>query len=456
MNFNSYEFLLLFLPATLVVFHLVPPAARLPVLAGASLFFYGRAGITPLIFMLVSIVWGWATALAMHRFGARRSWLVAAVSVPLLILIVFKYMDFLLDSVGASQDFRTMVSLFIGIVLPAGISFYTFQIISYSVDVCDGKVEPEYNPLTLATYMSFFPHLVAGPILRYEYLGVQLARIAKESSLRIDWASGLKFLSIGLFGKVLVADVLGILVDKGLAPAFLASGTQSDTAFLILAYSFQIYFDFWSYSIMAIGLGKMIGIDLPANFLEPYISRSPKEFWRRWHVTLSYWLRDYVYLRIGGRENYARNIFVVFVLCGLWHGAGWNFVIWGAYHAVLVTGYHVSQSKWNRMPASVQTGLTFALVSLGWPLFFSDAAKFGQLLVKLGGFGNYGAAAVYSITNWIFLLMVGAFVFFCRERWWLYNETPRRILDHPATHAVLLSIAILFIPFSRTFIYFRF
>ena len=215
-----------------------------------------------------------------------------------------------------------------------------------------------------------------------------------------------------------------------------------------------IFFDFWAYSLMAIGLGKLFAIDLPVNFREPYQSASPGEFWRRWHVTLSFWLKDFVYLRLGGRDAYVRNIAIIFLACGLWHGAGWTFVLWGAYHAVLVIGYHLSRPLWDKAPRVLQILLTYGLVSLGWPLFFLDLDGYWMLLSALVDPAE--GAGIYSLKHWAFILPILAWVFFSKERVWLYNERPHWLFDNAPLHAVMALGALLFTSYSSTFIYFRF
>ncbi len=247
---------------------------------------------------------------------------------------MFKYLGFILDTVQAQPETRDHFWLFFSIVLPAGISFYTFEIVSYSLDVADKKIEPERDLLRFTSFATFFPHLIAGPIMRYADLRQQLQALQTTQVLKPNIVSGLKLLSIGLVFKIFVADFSGTRVAKASdLPLDQLSGIDQFTQ--VAFWSSQIYYDFWAYSVMAIGLGRLFCIELPVNFREPYLSRDPREFWQRWHVTLSYWLRDYVYIRMGGRESYVRNILIVFALVGLWHGAGWNFVAWGLYHALL-------------------------------------------------------------------------------------------------------------------------
>ena len=216
----------------------------------------------------------------------------------------------------------------------------------------------------------------------------------------------------------------------------------------------RIFYDFWAYSLIAIGLAKLISLDLPINFREPYQSHSPREFWRRWHVTLSYWLRDYLYIRIGGNNNYVRNIVIVFLACGLWHGAGWSFVVWGALHGGGVLLYHFNRRRWDSWPAFVKISLTYALISLSWPLFFMDIDRYVTLLKVL--VWSTDGAGIYTLKHWFFILPILAWMFFSKERVWLYNKKPIIIIDSPVIHSLMALIAIIFASYSDTFIYFRF
>jgi alginate O-acetyltransferase complex protein AlgI len=454
MNFNTLEFLLLFLPLILAVYHLLPGKMRLGFILLASLFFYGVSGLIPMYFMVASVAWGFFTALLFRRMSTKVA-TVISVSGPLAALFLFKYLNFAIETVGGSAELYDTFEFFLAVTLPAGISFYTFQILSYSLDVGDDTVPRERSFVKLATYICFFPQLIAGPIVRYGQINKQLDRVATERWLKVDVVTGMKFLSFGLFGKIFFADILGMLHKNHYVVDFLAVGTPLDAAFLCLAYSFQIYFDFWAYSIMAVGLAKLFGIDLPINFREPYMSLNPREFWRRWHITLSYWLRDYVYIRLGGNKNYTRNIFVVFAIVGLWHGAGWNFIVWGLYHALLVVGYTLTRQWWDRVPAAIQISVTFLMVSFGWPLFFADIYEYGHILLKM--VGHYGTGeGIYGIRHWAYLSIVAAWTFFVRESYWLYNTGRHWLFDSPLTHSATLFTALIFVSLSSTFIYFRF
>ena len=367
---------------------------------------------------------------------------------------MFKYLTFFMDTLNVGPEGRSHFWFFLSVLLPAGISFYTFEIISYSIDVADGKIEPDRDLLRFMSFATFFPHLIAGPIMRYADLRQQLSVLQSMPILKPNIVSGLKLLSIGLFFKVFVADICGMKVAKATGVP-LEQLTAIDQLTQIQFWSSQIYYDFWAYSVMAIGLGRLFCIELPINFREPYLSRNPREFWQRWHITLSYWLRDYVYLRMGGRDAYVRNILIVFALVGLWHGAGWNFVVWGLYHAILVIVYHFTKSVWERLPNPIAIALTFILVSFGWPLFFLSLEKYSLFLRHLAVAPWH--EPVYRLSDWLYLAAIGFITFGLRERYWLYNELGKlSVTNSPIVLAFLMFGGLLFLSSSSTFIYFRF
>ncbi len=453
MNFNTAEFLLLFLPVQVILFYVVRPRFRLFILLLGSIFFYGMSSDIAGFLLVNTILWaggiGYISSKMIHNSG----WLTLAIFPPFLLLFLFKYLDFTLTAVDPNDQLRSSFQFILKYALPAGISFYTFQIASYLIDVHDGKVEREKNPLVFAVFAAFFPQLIAGPILRFHELRDQLRFIAAERNLRPDFPRAFKFISVGLAYKIFLADVLRRFQETHDVSA---GGGSLDAAYAVLAYSFIIYFDFWAYSLMAIGLAKLFCIELPRNFLEPYKSTSPREFWRRWHVTLSFWLRDYVYLKIGGNTAYIRNIAIVFLACGLWHGAGWNFLIWGGYHALLVIAHHLAREPWGRLPGFVQITITFMFVSLGWPLFYNGIEEYGALISVLFAFQAPTDTAQFGYGDWLYLAIPALIVFATREDRWLFNENYNRFLDSPLFHAGLTGLSLMFLNFGRTFIYFQF
>lgn len=452
MNFNTLEFILLYLPIVIGLTYTVPPTWRLRVLLLASLVFYGISGLLPLAFLIASVLWGYAFALLFRRYHSTGA-LLAAVSLPLLTLFLGKYLRFTLDTIGAGDAVRTAFAPVLAIALPAGISFYTFKIISYELDVYDGKVKATSSLTLLASFFCLFPHLIAGPILRFADLQQQFTRLATERKLDADWNGAIKFFAIGLFYKTFFADMLRGLHES--YPLFAAANNYWDTWYYVLSYAFVIYFDFWGYSLMAIGLAKMVGIDFPRNFREPYMSASPKEFWRRWHITLSFWLRDYVYLKLGGNDRYVRNILIVFLVTGLWHGAGWNFVLWGGYHAVFVLLYHFSRRWWDAWPLLVQRCMTFMVVALGWPLFFLRPEGYVDLLARLFPTNTHWASS-FGLHHWLIMGAVAAWTFFIREDKLIFNTDRPRFLDNPVLLGLGAFISVLFLNYARTFIYFQF
>lgn len=452
MLFNSPEFLLIFLPAAFITYRFSPPAFRYYVLIGFSFLFYALSGFIPFVFMVLSIAWVFIGVFIVKN-APKYVRVCVLVSFPLFTLFMFRYLGFALETTGTYEILSPYFRFFLGVLLPAGISFYTFQIIGYAIDVADGHQEIESNPLRMITFISFFPQLIAGPILRYDQIKDQLTRVTTEKIVDIDWKKAIKFLAVGLVAKVFIADIFAQSND---VYATLKQPSAFDSLFLVFSYSFRIYFDFWSYSLMAIGLAALFGLELPRNFREPYNSLNPKDFWRRWHVTLSYWLRDYVYIRLGGMKHYARNILIVFALVGLWHGAGWNFIVWGLYHACFVLLYASFASYWDRLYRPLQIGLTFLIVSLAWPLFFTDFSGYVSILSTIFDPALW-TTTTFGLKKWFFLVAVGLLVFLVREDKWLFeSQGIYRFINSPLLHSLMLFAGILGTTWSRTFIYFRF
>ncbi|MHC8508300.1 MAG: MBOAT family O-acyltransferase [Rhodospirillales bacterium] len=456
MIFNDFTFLFVFLPAVLIAFYLPGlQAARYAVLTVASLVFYGMAGVEHAVVLAADVLWVY-WVVTRRGFRESRFMLAAAVVPPVLALVYYKYLGFLLRmfiGAEAAADSETF-SFFAGIVLPAGISFFTFQAVAFAVDRHRGEIE--VPPLDrFFTFITFFPQLVAGPILRLRDVAEPLSALTRFKPDEDFIARGIGYICLGLAVKVLLADTLGHnIADYREAPGALAAVSAWYTVF---AYSFQIYFDFYGYSLIAIGLGSFFGFRFPKNFDRPYNARNIRDFWRRWHMTLSYWIRDYLYVPLGGNRAYARNILIVMAVCGLWHGAGWSFIVWGLYHGVLVVAYHYTRGAYDRLPTLLQISLTFVLVSIGWVLFlfdFQDAAMFAQ--------SAFGAAETVtqagpSAEMWAGLGTAAAAAFFVRIE--PLAENTARGLRGLAAQAVLafVFVAVLFfIDRSETFIYFRF
>lgn len=457
MLFNDYRFLLIFLPLVLLAFFLAAPRdRRREVLILASLVFYGYAGIDHALILAMGVLWVYAATYADAIRGSR--WrLTLAILGPMSALFYFKYAGFAVDSLRLATDgvIGSSFALFDNVLLPAGISFFTFQMVAFAIDRYRGTIAVAPPLRSFALYVSFFPQLVAGPILRFDQVAGAIERLAGFAPSRRDIEAAIGFICFGLAAKVLGADALaGVMRSFVQNPAALG---LDGAWFVALGYSFRIYFDFYGYSLIAIGLGRLFGFHFPDNFLRPYEALNPRDFWRRWHITLSYWIRDYLYLPLGGNRRYAVNIAIVFALCGLWHGAGWNFVAWGLYHAGLVAGYRAVGPAWDRLPALLQRALTFLLVTLGWSLFLYDFEGAAALLQSLAGFGD-GTAASPTYGAWLLLAAVAAVCFGLHiERMALRDDRGGlRAVVYGGGLACLLFAAFVFIDRSQTFIYFRF
>jgi alginate O-acetyltransferase complex protein AlgI len=402
MLFSSPVFLFLFLPLALAGCALAPRALRNAWLLVASLVFYAWGQPAFALVMLASIAVNWALGLAVERsspLGARLA-VAAAVVFDLGLLALFKYWNFLWDNLEA---------LFPGlerfpaapIPLPIGISFFTFQALSYVIDVARRDARAQKSPLDFGLYIALFPQLIAGPIVRYRDVAEQLANRTVGLA---RFASGVRRFVIGLGKKLLVADLCGQTADAifGLDPALLDAGT----AWLGTAcYTAQIYFDFSGYSDMAIGLARMFGFELRENFLHPYVARSVTEFWRRWHVSLSTWFRDYLYVPLGGNRKgklrtYA-NLLLVFFLCGLWHGAAWTFVVWGLYHGAFLVLERAFRGRASPERRGSWAGWAYTLLvaMVGWVLFRSSTLEHAGLHLRaMAGLGTGDGRAVHAGT----------------------------------------------------------
>ena len=457
MIFNQYAFIFVFLPLILAAFYL--PSLRrfrVYVLIVASFVFYGLSGIEHALTLAAGIVWVYLVARSPAIVGSKMR-LMLAVTPPLLALFYYKYLGFFIESVlGLETGQESEVfDLFQDIILPAGISFFTFQLVSFAIDRFRGDLPelPDFGRFAL--YISFFPQLVAGPILRHRQVAGALGRLV-EFRLSVESASiAIGYICLGLAAKILIADTLG-------SYQFAYVGTPESLSvfsalYVLFAYSFQIYFDFYGYSLIAIGLGRLFGFEFPMNFNRPYEALNPRDFWRRWHITLSYWIRDYLYLPLGGNHRYVRNILIVFGVCGLWHGAGWTFVIWGLFHGVLVIAYHFGRTPWNILPTILQRVLTFGLVSLGWTLFIFDFSGVQAFLWSLIGQSEVGVPDP-SLEAWLGLLFAALVCFGVHFEKMAENLSCHMVTSNARTamFAILFVLTLLFVDRSQTFIYFRF
>jgi len=378
--FSSISFLFWFLPFTLALYHLAPRQARNAVLLGASLVFYTWGAGAAVLLLVVSVLADFFCGAWAHRSRLRgdvpgiRLAIAGSVVTNLLLLGYFKYANFAVAQINAAGEALGLdVIAWESVALPIGISFFTFQSMTYTFDVARGRVEPTRSLFDFALYVSLFPQLIAGPIVRYLDIADQIHQ--RDRRLE-DLASGALRFSHGLVKKVIVADSVGMIADAVFAAP--GDGLSASLAWLgVGAYTLQIYFDFSGYSDMAIGLGRMFGFRFPENFLRPYSAISITDFWRRWHVTLSRWFRDYVYIPWGGSQNGAaatyRNLIAVFLLCGLWHGANWTFVVWGAWHGLLLVLERISGQRGASSAPGIRRALTLLLVILGWVVFRADS-----------------------------------------------------------------------------------
>lgn len=382
MVFSSAIFLFFFLPVVLVLYYVLPKSWRNGILLAASLLFYSWGEPVFIAVLLASITLDFFIAKKMGKSEARQRkiWLTVSLFVNLALLAFFKYANFFIDNVQhLYRIFGLEPFSWHTIALPIGISFVTFQKISYMVDVYRGNHEPQHRWDHLALYILMFAQLIAGPIIRYKEIADQISDRSGNDSAE-SRMNGLFRFFIGLSKKVLIANVLAQQADVIFAtnPGNLSTGS----AWIgMIAYTLQIYFDFSGYSDMALGLGKMFGFRFPENFNFPYISQSFTEFWRRWHITLGNWMKDYLYIPLGGnrinRQRTLLNLIIVFLLSGLWHGAAWTFVVWGLYHGLFLVldkvGLQQLLSKLGRIPATL---LTFLFVMIGWVIFRADSLPY--------------------------------------------------------------------------------
>jgi alginate O-acetyltransferase complex protein AlgI len=376
MLFNSFVFLCLFLPITYVVFWLLRSASsRYVWLAVTGYVFYGYWDWRFCFLMAFSTMVSYLAGRGFLRYqspGARRALLVVPITVDLLLLGFFKYAGFAQRTASdVVRWFGYDVSLpSADIILPVGISFYTFHTITYIVDAYRGVIRPTRNLFEFAAYVSLFSQLVAGPIVRFRQIEEDLEGLG--SADRTRWlAMGISFFVYGLVEKVVMADTLAAFVDPALARY--DSLSTAGMWLAMLGYAFQLYFDFCGYSDMAIGLGFMFGLRIPINFNSPYKALDPSDFWRRWHISLSTCLRDYLYVPMGGNRRgealMYRNLMLTMLIGGLWHGANWTFVVWGAYHGLLLVAYRLAGPAWDALPAAIRQAGMFLLVLVGWVFF---------------------------------------------------------------------------------------
>lgn len=410
MLFSSLIFLYAFLPCTLLAYFLTPKRGKNPVLLLASLLFYAWGEPRYLILILLNILLGFTAGLGIHRFRGRllgRLFLLTSVAGSLGLLCCFKYGDFFLSAINGALGISLPLWR---LALPVGISFYTFQILSYTIDLYRGDVEVQRNPVSFALYVALFPQLIAGPIVRYRDVAQELQE--RKHSTAMAYEGACRFL-VGLGKKVILANNLGLLCQSYRSSA---DPTVLFAWLSALGFFLQIYYDFSGYSDMAIGLGRILGFHFPENFRYPYCSRSVTEFWRRWHMTLGAWFRDYVYIPLGGNRTgklrWMGNILLVWCLTGLWHGAGWNFLLWGLFYAILLLGEKLWYGPFlAKMPWFSHIYLLLSVL-LGFVLFQGGSLEQSwedfRAMLGAGSIPTVSRESLYALRNHGVLLILGA------------------------------------------------
>ena len=408
MVFSSIAFLFYFLPITLALYYVLPKRCRNFVLLIASLVFYAYGEPTYVLIMILSITFSYIYGLLIDKFRKHsKIFLALSVCTSIGLLIYFKYTNFIIENINLWLLNKVD---FINVVLPIGISFYTFQMLTYTVDLYKGNVKVQKNIFKLGLYITLFPQLIAGPIVRYQTIEEQL----ESRSHSFDkFALGVRRFVIGLGKKVLIANLLGELVQ-----VFLSSNDKSVLFYWIygISVTLQIYFDFSGYSDMAIGLGKMFGFEFLENFNYPYIAKSVTDFWRRWHISLSSFFRDYVYIPLGGNRvskiKWFRNILIVWMLTGIWHGAAWNFIIWGLYFGLILVLEKVFFGKYlEKIPSVFSRIYVLLTVIISFIIFSGESSK--QIFENLGGLIGYkdiplvSQESIYYFKSYFVILIIG-------------------------------------------------
>jgi alginate O-acetyltransferase complex protein AlgI len=485
MVFSSELFLFYFLPCALMVYYLARGRGRNAVLTVISYLFYGWANPLFMVLMLASTVVDYVCGRAMTGgFGiprgrdlpllepnsprSRRQRVAVFISIlsNLSLLGFFKYFNFATDNYNAVVDLLGIpglsLDLALRITLPLGISFYTFQSMSYTIDVYRGKARAIRNIIDFACYVSMFPQLVAGPIVRFSDVADQLRR---RSHTFEKFSRGIAFFGLGLAKKIILANSCGKVADLAFGAGSLGA---FDAWYGVVAYAFQIYFDFSGYSDMAIGLGLMLGFVFPKNFDSPYQSQSITEFWRRWHISLSSWLRDYLYIPLGGNRHgpyrtYV-NLAIVMLLGGLWHGAAWNFVIWGALHGVMLAVERANgrRALYWKLPKPLRVALTFLIVLISWVFFRSETlADAIRYLGTMLGLGNAQAGAdllagIMYQPYYVGVFALAALVVWGAPQTWDFSRSMTPVKATVTVAVMWLSLTLLFTQSFNPFIYFIF
>lgn len=466
MVFSSSIFIFVFLPLVLFLYYISGKKLKNYVLLLASLFFYSWGGVSYLKILIVSIIINYIFGILIDdvrsNIKLRKIFLSLGIILNLALLFYYKYYNFTIENIN--EIFNTNYSIK-NIVLPIGISFFTFQGMSYIIDIYrnDGKVNK--NPFSVALYISLFPQLVAGPIIKYKTIDDQI-RNRKESLEFFSY--GINRFVIGLAKKVIIADILAGMADNIFNLYY--SGIDMPTAWIgAICYTFQIYYDFSGYSDMAIGLGYMFGFEFMENFNYPYISKSITEFWRRWHISLSTWFKEYLYIPLGGnrRGNIYFNLFVVFLVTGIWHGAAWTFILWGLWHGFFILIERAIRNKewYINVPRTIKYIVTMLIVILGWVLFRADNLEQAIGFIKtMFGFSKaiditfeYSYFINKKLVFWIVISILGA-VPFANNNLKKYKKSKNFEVLSTIIISLLFIISIIFVVNSTysPFIYFQF
>jgi len=465
MVFSSFTFLFVFLPLVLFTYFIAKKRKyRNIVLLIFSLIFYAWGEPIYVILMILSIVVNYFMALAIEKFPKNKKILmIIDIIFNLGIIGFFKYGNFIVQNINLVFN-SNIPEITLG--LPIGISFYTFQILSYVIDVYKKTVPVQKNIINLGMYVTLFPQLIAGPIVRYETIADEVEN-RKESFEKV--VEGLKRFMVGLGKKVLIANQMALIADTIYGGDISQTGTIS-LWLAAISYTLQIYFDFSGYSDMAIGLGKVFGFHFLENFNYPYIARNITDFWRRWHISLSTWFRDYVYIPLGGNRvsklKWLRNILVVWMLTGLWHGASWNFILWGLYYGILLIIEKLFLGKWiEKLPKILQHVYTLLFVVIGWVIFrIEDFSQMGIVLQRMFVWKSSGIIDniilnfdIFSSVPYIIIALIGSMPIISILKEKTKNRLSYNILSSVGSYAILIiSICFLLSATYNPFIYFRF
>ncbi len=409
MSFSSCTFLFIFFPITFITFYFSPAKVKKYSLMMISLIFYMLSSVKTIPILMSTIIVNYLIGLAINKFSKKKTILALGILINVALLLFYKYTNFIFTNIN--NIFSTNIKA-IDIILPLGISFFIFQTISYIVDVYKNKIKAEKNIINFAIYVSFFPRIVSGPIVRYEQFQENISNL-KKPNLE-DITAGIRRICFGL-GKVLIlSNIMGEVWNL----TYSSNVSALAAWFGIVCYSFQLYLNFSGYMDIALGLGRLFSINLPENFDFPYTSASISEFWRRWHITLSSWFRDYVYIPLGGnrRGNVYLNLFIVFLLTGLWHGASWNFILWGVYHGIWIIFERIIRDKklYKMIPKIIKQISTYIIVLGGWVLFAAGstrgAIQYYKSMLGIQGV-NYQFDIRYFLNKYyIFFLVVSILV----------------------------------------------